>query len=190
MLVERGVVNTPATRDIASRGRDLVGRGAVGVNLLALSPQSGEVSLVRLKVQRLWSNRNASSFPQQARRSHACPLLRGAHTGALPQYILRRLGDAAIPWTDGSPIQARGVWRRVVRVGSCLRGSAKTSNQRPTFTPVSYRSPALLSSRRTCHIWRPQRELNCKYKPTPSADWLTVQVGAPTCLSSRRCRAA
>ena len=29
-----------------------------------------------------------------------------------------------------------------------------------------------------------------QYKPTPSADWLTVQVGAPTCLSSRSCRAA
>lgn len=138
----RGVVNPPATRDIASLGRDLVGRGAVGVNLLALSPQFGEVSLVRLRVQRLWSNRNASSFPQQARRSHACPLLRGAHTGPLPHSSA--VGGRRHP-KDGFDPNQRGV-AAGNSCGELPQGFREEVESTPYLVAVSYRS------RDCCHL--------------------------------------
>jgi hypothetical protein len=107
VLAERSVVNAPATRDIASRGRDLVGRGAVGVNLLVLSPQFGEVSLVRLKKCSVCGRigTHPASRNKHAARMHArcCE----AHTPAL-SHSLRRLDDAAIPETGPDPSQ-RGV---------------------------------------------------------------------------------
>ena len=155
--------------------------------------------------RRRWSNRNASSFPQLT-HSHAARLHSGSHKAHPPVDLTRDLGvvdGAALSGTRTTQALERAVAAgregcRAPRVGVVGMGSPRAhqglrkgiERTPPLGLPVIGACLWRPSGGR-CHMWKPLRELGkLQYKRTPSADWLTVRVGAPTCSSSRRCRPA